>query len=148
MNTQLQTALAEAGVTIPLNKRVWTWLKDHPSKGSKETAKALNVAPSDVSATLSNMYQRGMVARAQRTNNNTVGPHTEYEYTALGRTFQLLPRPAGKHQPRPQVTPIPALAPVVTVASEPPKPTMLVNIDNMKVGEARALYTHLKAIFG
>lgn len=151
MNTQLQQALSAAGLAIPLNRRVWTWLKDHPEKSSRDIGVALNVTPGDTSAVLANMYHRGMVSRYERPTRNRVGSKTEYCYSALGKTFELLPLPK---TPKPSTTP--PMVPMITVPPATPGYTVPVemlnapkiNIDNMKLSEARALYDQLKQVFG
>ena len=142
--TTLKDALNTAGLRIPLNRRLWMWVQDHPGASSKSCAAALKASAADTSATLADMYARSMVARQQRPTHNKAGCQFEYVYTTLGKTFELLPKPKKEVAPKAKVTPIKALEPMVIVPAVQP----VSKIDSMTVREARALYNELRALFG
>jgi hypothetical protein len=150
--TTMNLAIKNTLSVPPLNKRIWLWLKDHPNKTAREIELAIGeTRPGHVSNSVSDLYTRGMVSA--RAVNNSVYPNARKTnrgrsfvnvYAALGSEFELLPRPKtpskviAKHTAN---TPVP---------SEPEKPVakFAINIENMTLSEARALYLKLKEFFG
>lgn len=59
--TQMANAIAAAGLSIPLNKRIWMYMKDFPRKSSSDIAKALNAQTSSVQSACFDLKQRDMV---------------------------------------------------------------------------------------
>lgn len=63
MTTTMTTALQEAGITLPVNRRIWMWLKDHPRLAAGDLAKTLGIDNQKASAGLDDLYRRSMVVR-------------------------------------------------------------------------------------
>jgi len=145
MNT-MTTAIKSAGLAVPANKRVWLWLKDHPNKTAGEIACALGIArESNVPGVLNDLVSRGMAVSAvvPRAPNVRRGPAFVKAYCARGAEFELLPR--RKKTPTAPAkhfadTPVPAPEKVVGKSE--------INIENMTLTDARALYMRLKEFFG
>jgi hypothetical protein len=145
--TNMQLALKKAGASVPLTKRVWLWLKDHPGKTAAEIAVALGEARAGhVSNALFGLKSRGMVsaenAQARSRYNRGV-----CVYTALGKEYELLPvrnfsAPPAKHFAN---TPVPEAA---KLPAEKPVGEFAINVENMTLADARVLYAQLKEIFG
>ena len=137
-------ALKNAGIKIPTTKRVWTWLKDHPSKTAKEVASGLNIKENIAYATLHNLLTRGMISAHKEyiyTSSKVVGKSYVNVYVAEGKSYELLP--VKKSKPS-QVKPLSQPSfnkPVVETKSK-------IVVDNLSVLEARELYEQLKKIFG
>ena len=151
---QITEAMKKAGIGVPLNKRIWLWLKDHPDKTSKEIAAALNVSRNNVSPTLSDMDKRGMVSyKKQYLSYNAGKPGRTYinVYRALGDEFEVLPKPkkpkvqAVKPASEPKSLPAPAEKPMVERSLTSRRK---ISLDEMSVVEAKELYDQLKKIFG
>lgn len=148
MNT-MTAAIKSAGLAVPINKRVWLWLKDHPNKTAGEIACALGIArEANVPGTLNDLASRGMVVSTivPRAHNVRRGPALVKAYSTRGAEFELLPR--RKKTPTAPAkhfadTPVPKPAP------EPEKVVgkFAINVENMTLRDAKALYMQLKEIF-
>lgn len=135
-------AMKKAGISVPLNRRIWLWLKDHPGKTSKEIALGLNSKLGNVSPTLTNLYRRGMVTMTKETlthRSNAKGRKVISTYRAVGDKFELLPVKKT----------VKVNGPKITVATPKPKPVIKkkFSIDDLSVYEAKELYEQLKTIF-
>ena len=149
---QLTMAMKQAGVALPpQNKRIWLWLKDHPSKTTKELSSALNMPLGIVSTLVSDMYKRGMVSVVRvptTTRHGSVG-----RYSTIGREFELLPKV--KVKAKPALAPVPVSQPVVekqepvkVIPKDEPAPTAAHILETMSVKQAYELYVSLHEMFG
>lgn len=139
--TTMTDALKKVGVTVPHNKRVWNWLKDHPGKTVKEISAALNIPTAVLYTVVGDMVNRKMLEVGKEhliRKIGAFGPHKINTYRVVGKEFELLPVPKRKRVET--VTPPP-------VKIEPVK-SKKIDVDNMSVSEARELYDQLKKIFG
>lgn len=145
-----KTAAAN-GVPVKMPTRmnvVWLWLKDHPNRTSPEVAKAVHIQEQQVYALIWQMFQRKMLAR-QRGSRMGKGV---WEYTAVGKEYELLPMP-----PKPNAAAEPPVATPDLTADEtaapdkmpdtPPAPPKF-DIEVYTLGELRTIYAELKALFG
>ncbi len=146
-------AFKEASIAVPpLNKRIWLWLKDHPHKTAAELGVVFS-GDNSLSGAMYDLYVRNMATRMSVPNGRSSrGPRTCFAYSALGKSFELLPVKRlptlnAKHQaakpPVITLVPVPAPAPVERV-----KPTGEISIDTLTIKQARALYDELRVIFG
>lgn len=118
-------------------ERIWMYLKDHPNKTLEEVAAALSMKMNTVSAAFHDMFaQRGMLKR-QRGSRMGRGV---WEYTALGGTYELLPRKA-------KVKASPAPAPVQLAPDAAPAPRPAFDIEAYTLGELRAIHAQLDKLF-
>lgn len=140
-------AMKKVGIVVPLKKRVWLWLKDHPDKTCKEIYLALNVQQGHVSAELHDMFKRGMVTARKEVlpGLKRFGERPVNVYRVTSKEYELLPV---KKTPRPPVVKVEG--PKVTVAVQEPNPVVKkkFSIDDLSVYEAKELYDQLKKIFG
>lgn len=144
---------------LPLIKRSWLYVKDHPSTSAVTLAKVLNEKASSVSSALCALFDRGMATReADKTKRGVV----LYLYS-VPRTFdkyELLPfRPDArekKNRIRPHsVTHLPVPAPKVAKPEPEPAPVPApapgvwdrCGIDKLTIGEARELHDLLNKLF-
>lgn len=134
--TTMSRAMKRAGAALPLNNRVWTWLKDHPGKTSKDIAKALNVAQNSVSAVLTDMVARKMIEVKKEPGISGV-PTGRYTTAARLKAFALLPKPKKAKKP---AAPDNQAAPV--------QPAAVPSIESLSVKQAYELYKQLHAMFG
>lgn len=144
------------GVPVKMPTRmnvVWLWLKDHPNRTSPEVAKAVHIQEQQVYALIWQMLQRKMLAR-QRGSRMGKGV---WEYTAVGKEYELLPMPAKPPAVAETPTP-PAAAETLRFAPDeaaaldkmldiPPAPPKF-DIEVYTLGELRTIYAELKALFG
>lgn len=140
MATIVAKALREAGVSIPLNQRVWQWVHDHKEQTSKEIGVALNEAQGNVSSVLGDMVLRKMMYVTKRQSAHKGGPVGYYSVNPKMKTFKLLPKTK------------PVVAAPVVVASIP-EPTLAVqrpkfSLESLSVTEAYGLYKDLHVMFG
>jgi len=144
MENAIITAARAAGLPVkPLNQLVWQWLADHAPahKTANDVAFALKVPSANARNALSDLARRGMVTSQPTRSFKSRGPRQVHAYAAVGKIFELLPL-----RPRRPVVPSGPL-----IAPPPPAPPVKLNevdILNMKLSEARALYDKLKEIFG
>lgn len=150
-----KTAAAN-GVPVKMPTRmevIWRWVKDHPNRTSSEVAKAVHVDTQQVYALIWQMLQRKMLAR-QRGSRMGKGV---WEYTAVGKEYELLPMPPKPKDAAETPTP-PAAAEILHFAPDeaaaldkmldiPPAPPKF-DIEVYTLGELRAIHAQLKALFG
>ena len=154
--TAIREALKDAGVKLPLNRRVWNWVKDHPGKTAKEIALGLNEPAQKVYNAVADIECRGMVIGkpVYRSRYTGFGPKTAKEYTAVGDRFELLPTRKKSPGPSSSVTVVksgvvmqhPSQMTAVDVAK--PASTHHVDVDALPLAEARRVYLKLREIFG
>ena len=133
----MSTAIKEAGISIPANKRIWMWLKDQGPHTAMEAGKALGLSEASSSANLSGLLQRRMVEGVKKYQEHSKRGVTYY--AAIGREFQLLPLPKPKSvKERPMV---------IVEPSKPKKSTVDELLDNMSVVEAFEVYKRLSLMF-
>lgn len=147
-------AINGALVKMPTRMNVvWLWLKDHPNRTSPEVAKAVHIQEQQVYALIWQMLQRKMLAR-QRGSRMGKGV---WEYTAVGKEYELLPMPPKPTAVAETPTP-PAAAETLRFAPDeaaaldkmldiPPAPPKF-DIEVYTLGELRTIYAELKALFG
>jgi hypothetical protein len=143
MNTMAQ-AIKDVGIAVPVKKRIWMWLRDHPNKNAREISLALHIVLSHVHTSLREMTDRGMVKSKAHYHAHHSGPgkKTIFEYCAVGDTYELMPirkTPQGQSSPPTVVKFEPA--PVVA-------PNSKIDVDAMPLAEARRVYEELRKIFG
>jgi len=136
--TVMTEAMKKAGVFIPLNKRVWIYLKDHPIKSIKDISLALKCEESKVRRALADLESRNMVYHTKEVSihrKDMRGRKSINLYRSIGDEYKLLPvRKIEK-----PIAPKP-----IQVEVKPKKFT----IDDLSVVEAKQLYEQLKEIFG
>lgn len=121
MNSITQ-ALKTAGVKTPSQyQRIWQWLKDNGPNTVDVVAKALNIKKQSAQAACHDLLVRGMLEKQKRYDAR-MSP-LACNYAALGKTYELLPRPLKpKKAPkvekaRPAPTPAAEAATVITYAT-------------------------------
>lgn len=132
---------------------IWRWLKDHPHRTTNEVAAATHIPESRVRAVVWQMHtERGMLDR-RRGSRHGKGV---WEYTALGNTYELLPKKANTPEGKAisaavaerNLTLPPdesaALDKMLGIPAERPK----FDIEVYTLGELRTIYAELKALFG
>jgi len=150
--TTMNLAIKNTLLLPPLNKRIWLWLKDHPNKTAREVASALGELRSGhVSNAMHDLLVRDMVSVSivnasvySRSLKPKPGSKFVGVYAALGREFELLPKR------KTQSTVVAKHVANTPVPPEPEKPVakFAINIENMTLSEARALYFKLQEFFG
>lgn len=158
MQTQnaLTAALVSAGFqAMPLNKRVWLWLRDHPGKTCREIAVAIGSDDRAASVALLDLCLRKMAHR--RTVTRRLGRRGEarkvFEYETCISEYELLPLPAKKESGK-QAMPTVASAmaagliknSVAVAAPDVAHPA--IDVKRLPLGEALRLYGELKVVFG
>lgn len=141
--TAMTDAMKKAGVFVPLNKRVWMHLKDHPGKSIKQVAQAFSADERRVGLAVRDLESRNMIYHVKEEmayRKGMPGRHNINIYYCVGNKYELLPV-RKQEKPKPKVDPAPV------VKTEPPKPKKL-TIENLSVIEAKELYEELKKIFG
>ena len=159
MQTQMAEAMNKALVAQGMKPKtqmelIWRYIKDHPGTKLK-TLEA--IFKRSTAQTLHSLWIRKMVTRTPETVRGRQGNIRQvYCYKVAMPDYELLPLPVktktGK-KPGPPVTmplPYPPLAePQPSLAAPAAQPDDLdERINKMSVGEARAMYVKLKAIFG
>jgi len=104
----LTQALKTAGIKTPSqNQRIWQWLKDNGMNTVDAVSKALGIQKQSAQAAMHDLLMRGMVEKHKRVDARLSPLASNYE--ALGREYELLPRPAAKKvKPVPQINKYPA----------------------------------------
>lgn len=164
MQTQntMTAALVSAGFPVmPLNERVWRWLRDHPGKTCREISTATGALAGDVSVALLDLHRRKMVARNKTKRLAINGTRMAiFEYTTCIREYELLPLPVKKtenHTPTAasatafEMTPSAIqsrIATTTTIAVDHARNQPTINVKQLPLGEALRLYGELKAVFG
>ena len=159
MQTQMAEAMNKALVAQGMKPKtqmelIWRYIKDHPETRLK-TLEA--IFKRSTAQTLHSLWIRKMVTRTPETVRGRQGNIRQvYCYKVAMSDYELLPLPVktktGK-KPGPPVAmplPYPPLAePLPSLAAPAAQPDDLdERINKMSVGEARAMYVKLKAIFG
>lgn len=131
---------------MPLNKRIWLWISDHPGKTPADISHALRAPHSNVSATLNDLMARGMLSRTETKRHTSHGVRKTHEYTVAMREYELLPV-------RKKATPAakPPLAPAETNAAPAPKQVIQpigITVESMPLADAFAMWKKLGAYFG
>jgi hypothetical protein len=138
-------ALKNAGIKVPsLKKRMWLWLKDHPSKNYNEIAIALKAEPSSVASQLGEMYTRGMLSCEAVASKSKKSLKSIKTYSALGREYELLSMPVKDSPCKTHSTGVPVDAPLVKAE---PILRPRIDIEQLTVAEARTLYRKLQEMF-
>lgn len=162
MQTQMAEAMNKALVAQGMKPKtqmelIWRYIKDHPETKLK-TLEA--IFKRSTAQTLHSLWTRKMVTRTPETMRDRHGNIRQvYCYKVAMLDYELLPLPVktktGKtktgKKPGPPVAmplPYPPLAePQPSLAAAQPD-DLDERINKMPVGEARAMYVKLKAIFG
>lgn len=98
MNAMTQ-ALKTAGVKTPSNnQRIWQWLKDNGMHTVDAVSKALGIQKQSAQAAMHDLLVRGMVEKHKRVDARLSPLASNYE--ALGKEYELLPRPLEGRKPR------------------------------------------------
>lgn len=93
MTNQLTNALVKAGFpSMPLNKRIWLWVKDHPDRTTHDISAAIGINHNRASVALLDLASRGMVTRRKVKRRTSKGSMAStFEYAACIGEFELLP---------------------------------------------------------
>lgn len=159
MQTQMAEAMNKALVAQGMKPKtqmelIWRYIKDHPDTKLK-TLEA--IFKRSTAQTLHSLWIRKMVTRTPETMRDRHGNIRQvYCYKVAMLDYELLPLPVKTKtikKPGPPVAmplPYPPLAePQPSLAAPAAQPDDLdERINKMSVGEARAMYVKLKAIFG
>ena len=164
MQTQMAEAMNKALTVQGMKPKtqmelIWRHIKDHPSIKLKTLE---SIFKRSTAQTLHSLWTRKMVTRTPETMRDRYGNMRKvYCYKVAMLDYELLPLPVktktGKtktgKKPGPPVAmplPYPPLAePQPSLAAPAAQPDDLdERINKMPVGEARAMYVKLKAIFG
>ena len=159
MQTQMAEAMDKALVAQGMKPKtqmelIWRHIKDHPSIKPK-TLKA--IFKRSTAQTLHSLWIRKMVTRTPETVRGRQGNIRQvYCYKVAMLDYELLPLPVktktGRKPGAPVAMPLPYLPlaePLPSLAAPAAQPDDLdERINKMSVGEARAMYVKLKAIFG
>ena len=153
----ITTALRNAGIHVPMTKRVWQWLHDHKLPAtSTDVASELHIDKTNAAGVLYELYTRDMITRAVMPTPGARG--RTYTYTAKGRTYELLPKrkvavltdatrfvariggggDSGMVQPIPVPPPPPPVAPIFDAKKF---------TDSLCVSDAKKLYEYLRVFF-
>jgi len=163
MTTTMTKALQEAGITVPQNKRIWLWLKDHPGKPTGDIAGALKIHIAGANAALRDMEARGMVTslttmrRVRSGGRNAAGRMIErnvlaWEVNPKMQEFELWPRPAKPKAKKAVDTP-PVQAALVKApepakeAVAPPTWTPEGAVEKLTLTQCRELFNYLHKVF-
>lgn len=88
----LTQALQAAGVKTPSQyRRIWQWLKDNGMNTVDTVSKALNIPKQSTQAACHDLLKRGMLQKHKRVDARMSPLACNFE--ALGKTYELLPRP-------------------------------------------------------
>ena len=150
MQTQMAEAMNKALVAQGMKPKtqmelIWRYIKDHPDTKLK-TLEA--IFKRSTAQTLHSLWIRKMVTRTPETVRGRQGNIRQvYCYKVAMSDYELLPLPVktktGKKPGSPVTMPLPSLA---APAAQPDD--LDERINKLPVGEARAMYVKLKAIFG
>jgi len=146
-NTTMAVALTSAGVKpLPLARRIWTMVKDHPGDTADQIAARLCVKPQRVRTALHDMCARKMVT-ARRERNRHTG-HLKAHWSTTMQAFEWLPRPKAEVGPTPLPASVTAPPPASPRTQDSPHTTGIPDVDTLTIAQARVLYVKLKAFFG
>lgn len=132
MTNQLTNALVKAGFpSMPVTKRIWLWLKDHPDHTADEIATALQFKKSSTYVALLDLTSRGMVSRRKVKRRSALrgfSTNGTFEYAAIGAEYELLPvrksfqaEKTGLKAVKPGAEPAQVTAKVANESSEAPR---------------------------
>ena len=139
MTNQIVQAFAKAGIKMTKSERIWLYLKDKPAQSAADIQHALKMK--NISGTLHYMDKAGLLT-AGRVNLNNRG--FKNLYSAKGQVYDG----SGMYAGRASDQSLKAEAQkVVGVPTETPAGKDPYDIENLTVGEARALYSKLKKMF-
>lgn len=138
MSTTMARALKKAGGGIPVNRRIWDWLKEKGPHTVSEVSSALNIPLTASSSIISQMKARGMV-RVETKHSEHLGRNVGY-YAASGRVFEILP--LQKNKDRDKAEAIENLA-----ANSIQKQTSDQILESLPVSQAFELYKKLDSMF-
>lgn len=145
----LQSALINAGVAQPITQmeQIWNVVKQDQPCDYTHIAKRTGISQSSVSSILCTMEKRDMVFSRGAKGKGPYG--SRKEYSTLLTQYRRLPTPESiginiDKAHRANVTPV--------TTSEKPKVVVhltrkTVDLDQLTIGEARALYLKLKEMF-
>ena len=162
MQTQMAEAMNKALVAQGMKPKtqtelVWRYIKDHPGAKLKTLE---SIFKRSTAQTVHSLWIRKMVIRTPEIMRDRYGRTRQvYCYKVAMPDYELLPLPAktktvktesGKKPESPMPLPYPPLTePQPSLAAPAAQPDDLdERINKMPVGEARAMYVKLKAIFG
>lgn len=151
----MEQAFKAANITVPLEKRVWLWVKDHKLSTRRTLEKALQLDRMAISFALQNLVRRGMLethqvaappgqAGRQRIAAFAV-PAGMYEY-------ELLPMPkrtkVAKAPKAPAKWKAEVKVPAHTAAPPEPAKRTLSGVDMENLQDAHKIYLELHKFFG
>jgi hypothetical protein len=140
MSTSMSRALRKAGGGVPVNRRIWEWLKDKGPHTGSEVSVALNIPLAASSSIISQMKARSMV-RVETKHSEHLGRNVGY-YAAVGRSFEILPLPKNRE--------VDKIVPVIEneiVSVHAHKQTSDEIMDSLSVSQAFDLYKKLDSMF-
>lgn len=122
--TQMQQAITEAGIAIPLIKRAWLYIKDYPGSTSRDIEAGLKLpASSGLSSALFDLRRRSMVeAKEELRRRNGGGRGAAHFVERAVMVYTVNPRMHGEYElwPAPKaLKAAPQPAPAVTKREEP-----------------------------
>ena len=154
----VKSALNVAGIKVPIKRRIWNWLRDHPSKTAREIATALNEKTNHVQSELRDMTLRKMVKATPMLHRpyRGAGRKTLFEYAVTESEYELLPYSQFNSPSNKLLVPSGKLNDVVKYgtasAAKPETVQPLANakldVQALPLAEARRIYEELKEIFG
>lgn len=102
MSTMAES-LSQAGLRVPMNRRIWNYLETHNEKSLDDIEKALRAQNSGVSVQLTDLEQRGMLVSIKlpvwRNGLKGIGSmrryvkHFSIHPSLKNKPFELLPKP-------------------------------------------------------
>lgn len=141
---QMTTALREAGISMPVNQRIWQWLADHGEHSGRTIALALNAPVNNVSSLLKDLAERRMVT--VRTDMDRSTNRLVMRYTAVPMEhYELLPKQ--KRDKQHTATPTPAKATAETLPGVTPYFTAEKFLGKLTLEELRLVHEFTKRLF-
>jgi hypothetical protein len=145
----IKKALNDVGIKVPIKRRIFNWLRDHPNKTSREIATALNERVEWIQTELRDMTTRSMIKSKPVLHRpyRGSGRKSLLEYAVAISEYELLPLPRSIANVK--IDP----APVTVVKFDKPEPAPVptvgqIDVDALPIGEARRIYARLQEIFG
>lgn len=148
----MEQAFKDANITVPLEKRVWLWVKDHKLSTRRNLEKALQLDRMAISFALQNLVRRGMLephevaAPPGQAGRQRIAA---FAVPAGMHEYELLPLPKA-----PKATKAPAKwkaevkVPAHTAAPPEPAKRTLSGVDMENLQDAFKLYLELHKFFG
>lgn len=158
-NTVMTDAMRAAGLTLPLNRRVWMWLKDHPKLAAADVAKVLTIDVAAATGALDDLRSRDMVMRDTEMRRFKAGGKAKhvttierpvYVYTInpkMKGVWELWPKLAKKDKDRKPVADAPAPAALVKPAAPAPAWTPETAVEKLTLTQCRELFNYLHKVF-